>query len=154
MSVKLTSLATTLEFAEALGSVLVGGEVLELTGDVGSGKTSFTKGLARGLGVIDDVQSPSFTISRVYDGRNGLKLAHYDFYRLSDPGIMAYDILEASSDDRTIVVVEWAQTISDVLPENRTIISFSYGQAEDEREVTIQSKVIRIGELYAAWNQD
>ena len=65
-----------------IGASLLGGEVLELVGDVGAGKTTFTKGLAKGIGVLETVQSPSFTISRVYEGEK-LQLKHYDFYRLA-----------------------------------------------------------------------
>lgn len=155
MSVDLMSLEETTKFATAVGQVLHGGEVIELIGDVGSGKTTFTKGLALGLGVEDDVQSPSFTISRVYDARDGLRLIHYDFYRLSDPGIMNHDIAEAIADPQAVVVVEWGGTVNGVLPTDRTVISFDYDESNpDFRRVTIQSKVTKIGEVYAAWNTD
>ncbi len=152
MSILLDSLEQTTAFAAALGRVLCGGEVIELVGDVGSGKTAFTKGLAVGLGVDEDVQSPSFTISRVYDGRDGLRLAHYDFYRLSDPGIMSYDISEAAADPQTVVVVEWGVTVDSVLPVDRTVVQIDYGTKENERRVTIQSKVTAIQDTYATWN--
>lgn len=154
MSLTLTSLEETLALGQAIGEILSGGEVFELIGDVGSGKTAFTKGLARGLGVDDDVQSPSFTISRVYDGREGLKLMHYDFYRLPDPGIMAYDIAEAAIDPRAIVVVEWGETVESVLPPDRTIVTLEYGTKENERLVTIQSKVTALQELYVSWHKN
>lgn len=155
MSVVLTSLEKTKEFAIAIGQVLRGGEVIELTGDVGSGKTTFTKGLALGLGVEDDVQSPSFTISRVYDARDGLRLVHYDFYRLTDPGVMAYDIAERVADPRAVVVVEWGATVNGILPTDRMVIALEYDEANtNSRRVTIQSKVTEIGEVYAAWNTD
>lgn len=153
MSIVVSSPEETTKLATAVGRVLRGGEVIELIGDVGSGKTTFTKGLALGLGVEDDVQSPSFTISRVYDARNELRLVHYDFYRLSDPGIMNHDIAEAIADPQAVVVVEWGGTVSGVLPTNRTVISFDYDESNaDFRQVTIQSKVTKIGEVYAAWN--
>lgn len=155
MSVVLASLEKTKEFAAAVGRILHGGEVIELTGDVGSGKTTFTKGLAEGLGVTDDVQSPSFTISRVYDGRDDVRLVHYDFYRLADPGIMAYDIAEAVDDPQAVVVVEWGATVDGVLPSDRTVILLEYDETDSNyRRVTIQSKVTEIGEVYAAWNTD
>lgn len=154
MALIVTSLEETLALGKAIGEILSGGEVFELIGDVGSGKTAFTKGLARGLGVTDDVQSPSFTISRVYDGRDNLKLMHYDFYRLADPGIMAYDIAEAATDQGAIVVVEWGETVEAVLPPDRTIIQLEYGQQETERRVTIQSKVNALQDLYVSWNKN
>lgn len=110
---------------QRVGGLLRGGEVIELVGDVGAGKTTLTKGLAVGLGIDEDVQSPSFTISRVYDGRDALRMAHYDFYRLHDPGIMAAELSEAVSEPRTVVVIEWADIASDVLPIDRLTIHIS-----------------------------
>lgn len=108
-----------LDFGKALGALLKGGEVIELIGDVGAGKTTFTKGLALGLGVSDDVQSPTFTISRIYQARAGLELAHYDFYRLSDPGILKMEIEQVVHDSGVVIVIEWGGIIEGVLPDER-----------------------------------
>lgn len=105
-----------------ISGLLKGGEVLELVGDVGAGKTTLTKGIAEGLGVDEDVQSPSFTISRVYDASNGLRLAHYDFYRLHDPGIMAAEMHETMNDSKTVTIIEWADIVSGILPADRLSI--------------------------------
>jgi len=110
---------------ETLGLLLKGGEVIELVGDVGAGKTTFVKGLALGLGIDEDVQSPSFTISRVYDARDNLQLAHYDFYRLNDAGIMADELTETTQDPESITVIEWADIVEGVLPERRLRITFT-----------------------------
>ena len=126
----------TKNIAEAIGRSLIGGEVIELIGDVGAGKTTFTKGLARGLGVQDEVQSPSFTISRVYDARDGLLVSHYDFYRLTDAGIMKNELIEASQDDKMITVIEWADIVESVLPEKRLTIRFE-ATSESGRIITI-----------------
>lgn len=107
------------EFGVKLGSHLNGGEVIELVGDVGAGKTTLTKAIGRGLEIADDVQSPSFTISRVYEARDGLHLSHYDFYRLNEPGIMAIELAEALQDPYTVTVIEWADVVAGVLPEDR-----------------------------------
>lgn len=115
----------TKAFAETIGRNLKGGEVFELIGDVGAGKTTFTKGLALGLAIDDDVQSPSFTISRVYDARDSLQLVHYDFYRLDDPGIMADELREMVTDPKTVTVIEWADIVDGVLPEGRVTLKFS-----------------------------
>ena len=148
----------TQRYAELLGQRLHGGEVLELVGDVGSGKTTFVKGLARGLAIDEDVQSPSFTISRVYAARDGLELHHYDFYRLPDPGIMRYDLAESTGDNSAVTVIEWAETVESVLPEDRIVITFVYGHKDDERQVTIQSKATEIlgvvEEAYVAWHSN
>ncbi len=111
-----------MSFAEKIGRLLDGGEVIELLGDVGSGKTTFTKGLARGLEIDDPIQSPTFTINRIYEARDGLRLAHYDFYRLSNAGIMSQELDESIHDPKTITVIEWGDIIQDILPENRITI--------------------------------
>lgn len=154
MEVKIHNLEEAKQFASAIGSHLTGGEVLELTGDVGSGKTTFTKGLAEGLGVDDDVQSPSFTISRFYKGRDNLELHHYDFYRLPDPGIMKYDLEESTKDKKAVTVIEWAETVVNILPEKRTIIHFSYGAGDTERTITIDQATKEVEGAYATWTQN
>lgn len=112
----------TKNLATKIGSLLKGGEVFELVGDVGAGKTTFVKGLAKGLKIEDAIQSPSYTISRLYDARDGLQLVHYDFYRLSEPGIMANEVAEMIHDEQTITVIEWATIVEGILPKNRYTI--------------------------------
>ena len=123
-----------------IGAILAasfkGGEVVQLIGDVGAGKTTFTKGLALGLSVKGDVQSPSFTISRVYDARDGLQLAHYDFYRLQDPGILTAELQEVVHDPTTITVIEWADSVEGVLPDTHVSISFT-APSETTRTITL-----------------
>ena len=125
MIIEVGSEHETKELGKKIAASLKGGEVFELIGDVGAGKTTFVKGLAAGLGVEDDVQSPSFTISRMYEARNGLQLAHYDFYRLSDPGIMANELQEMVGDPTTITVIEWADIVEGVLPKGHFSLRFS-----------------------------
>jgi tRNA threonylcarbamoyladenosine biosynthesis protein TsaE len=112
-------------FGEAIGKRLRGGEVLELVGDVGAGKTTLTKAIARGMGIKGPVQSPTFTISNRYQAPSGLMLAHYDFYRLTDPGLMSDELLEAVNDKMIITVIEWADIVNGVLPPNRVTISLN-----------------------------
>lgn len=113
------------QFGQELGARLHGGEVIELVGDIGSGKTTLVKGMAVGLGATEDVQSPSFTISRVYQARDGLELHHYDFYRLYDAGIMANEIAETVRDPKVITVIEWAGVVEGTLPKNRLAITIT-----------------------------
>ena len=120
-----------------IGAALHGGEVFELIGDVGAGKTTFVKGLAAGLAIDDDVQSPSFTINRRYKGRDELILSHYDFYRLNDAGIMDMEVAESLSEPGTITVVEWGDSIKDVLPSSRIVITINY-LPDEGRTVEIQ----------------
>lgn len=124
-------------FGARIGRLLSGGEVIELIGDVGAGKTTFVKGLAQGLGIDEDIQSPSFTISRVYEARDKLHLAHYDFYRLNEAGIMANELSEATSRPDTIVIIEWADIVENVLPEQRLTLRLA-ALSETERSVDIQ----------------
>ncbi len=136
MEVKVNSADEMMEFGARVGALLSGGEVIELIGDIGAGKTTFTKGVARGLQVHDDVQSPTFTISRVYQARDGLELAHYDFYRLSDPGILKMELSETAHDPHMITVIEWGEVVSRVLPEGTIKMQF-VSPSESERLVTI-----------------
>ncbi len=121
------------QLGEAIGQSLSGGEVLELVGDIGAGKTTLTKGIAQALGISEPVQSPTFTISRVYDSPKGLRLVHYDFYRLSEAGIMGDEIREAMDDD-SVVVVEWAGAVDDDLPKDRLVVKITT-ISEEERLV-------------------
>ena len=126
------------EFGRTIGAALRGGEVLELIGDVGAGKTTLTKGLAEGLAISETVQSPTFTISRVYAARDGLHLHHYDFYRLGEAGIMAEDVNEVMHDPAAVTVIEWSGAVSDVLPTDRLQISIQ-ATDENERNVTVNA---------------
>lgn len=150
MKYTIHSLEEMNRLASGLGECCIGGEVLELVGDVGTGKTTFTKGLAKGLGVTDDVQSPSFTISRVYVARDGLELHHYDLYRLSEPGIAQYDIAESVRDPKAVTVIEWGETVHGVLPADRVVIDFRYGDAETERHIELHTKNPKFMEGYDA----
>ena len=123
-----------------IGMSLHGGEVIELIGDVGAGKTTLTKGIALGLGVADNIQSPSFTISRVYQARDNLKLNHYDFYRLSDAGLMADELSESIGDDNTITIIEWGGVVENILPKDRIAIKIS-APTESTRALDISANM-------------
>lgn len=125
------------ELGERIGARLGGGEVIELIGDVGAGKTTLTKGIAQGLGVTEDVQSPSFTLSRVYDGRDNIQVAHYDFYRLSDPGILADELVDTMGRSDTVTIIEWADIVEGVLPEGHMTINI-VSPTENERHVVMK----------------
>jgi len=125
-------------FGKNIGNLLNGGEIIELIGDVGAGKTTLAKGIAVGLGISEYVQSPSFTISRVYDGRDGLKLAHYDFYRLNDAGVMADELSETMTDKNVVTIIEWADVVSGVLPVDRLSITIK-AINENSRQVEIKA---------------
>lgn len=134
------------QLGEAIGRSVSGGEVLELVGDIGAGKTTLTKGIAQALGINEPVQSPTFTISRVYDSPKGLHLAHYDFYRLSEAGIMGDEIREAADDD-SVVVVEWAGAVDDDLPKDRLVVKITT-ISEEERLVEFHPGGKKSAELW------
>lgn len=131
------NLETTLALGRAIGHALRGGEVLELRSDLGGGKTALTKGIAAGMGSEDTVQSPTFTISRIYRAAQGRELHHFDFYRLQDPGIMAAELAESLNDDRAVVVIEWSDIVADILPEERLQVTIK-ATGETHRRITIE----------------
>ena len=99
--------------------------MIVLTGDVGAGKTTFTRALATALGVTEPVTSPSFTISKRYALPAGGELIHYDFYRLDDPGLMAEDLAEAIRTPGSLTVIEWGQNILDLIPADAHFLTFT-----------------------------
>lgn len=140
MILEVTSEQAMKDIGKQIGMLLHGGEVFELIGDVGAGKTTFVKGLALGLGVTEDVQSPSFTISRIYEARDNLQLMHYDFYRLSEPGILAREIQEVVTDPHAIIVIEWADIVEGVLPEHRFTLRF-HSPSDMTRKIDIPEQL-------------
>jgi len=140
MIIEVASEQETKALGKNIAATLKGGEVFELVGDVGAGKTTFVKGLAEGLEVQDDVQSPSFTISRMYEARDGLELAHYDFYRLNDPGIMSSELQEMVNDPRTITVIEWADIVEGVLPGSHFTLRFT-APTETSRAIEVPDEL-------------
>lgn len=115
---------------------LVRPAVLELVGDVGVGKTTFTQGLAQELGVQEPLTSPSFTISKRYALPEGGELVHYDFYRLADPGIMRDELAETLANPTNVVVIEWGEEVSELLPDDKIRLEFRL-TADGDREVKI-----------------
>ena len=124
-----------LAFGECFAKSLVLPAAIELIGDVGAGKTTFVRGLARGLRVEEPVTSPSFMISKSYAGKRA-NLVHYDFYRLDNPGIMAEDLFDSLSDSKSVVVVEWGEEVKNILPENRIKIEIKVRE-DGTREVIL-----------------
>jgi tRNA threonylcarbamoyladenosine biosynthesis protein TsaE len=148
------SVAATESLAACLGQVVRGHEVFELRSDVGGGKTTFTKGLGRGLEIDDPIQSPTFTISRLYKARNNLELHHFDFYRLQDAGIMSAELAESLTQPNAIVVVEWADVVESVLPDARIQITIST-TSEMGRLLTIDipEKFAYLAQALQQWNE-
>ena len=122
----------TENFGLALAGKLVPGSVVALTGDLGAGKTTLTKAIAKGLGVQSMVTSPTFLIIQEYkDGR--LPLYHFDLYRIDDEEEMDELGYEEYFYGDGICVLEWADRIRSLLPENTLWIHIKYGKEENER---------------------
>lgn len=111
---------------------------MELVGDVGAGKTTFIKGVAVGLGVDEDVQSPSFTISRVYQARDSLSLHHYDFYRLEEPGVVSYELEESLNEPGAVTAIEWGESVAKVLPPHHIRMEFVYHKDDEARSCRVE----------------
>ena len=127
----------TEKLGEAMGRVAVPGTVIALIGDLGTGKTTLTKSIARGLGVTETVTSPTFNIIREY--RSGrIPLFHFDVYRIADPDEMYELGYEEYFYGDGVCVVEWADLIEELLPEDAVIIRIDRGAGEEEREYRIE----------------
>ena len=131
----------TFKYGHELGTRLEGGEILLLSGPLGAGKTIFVKGICSALGVDEEeVTSPSFTLVNPYDGR--LRLYHLDLYRLAEGASAAHavDLDELLSDERAVIVIEWAERMRNYpLPGNVWRISLS-GDGDSPRHI----RVIRV----------
>lgn len=133
-----TAPADSLALAAKLASKLTAPAFIELTGDLGAGKSVMARGIARGLGVQRSVPSPTFTIARVYPLPAGQELIHFDFYRVGSTDIVATELAEVITDPDTIVMVEWGQNVADVLPAKRLVVKLEYA-GETERRITLES---------------
>ena len=124
----------TEKLAKQLVSGLQGGDVIALSGDLGSGKTTFVKGVAKALGIQDCIKSPTFNLLHVHQGR--LMLYHFDFYRLSarDLKVLGFDEIIDTSDG--IVMIEWAERIKEDIPPGAIWVEFQL-QKENERKIKI-----------------
>lgn len=116
MNFKTFSVEETIELGEKLGKILSLGDVVTLNGDLGAGKTHFTKGIARGLGIDECVTSPTFTIVNEYKGR--LPLYHFDVYRIDD----IYEMYEIGFEEylygEGVCIIEWSNIVKDILPKD------------------------------------
>ena len=122
----------TKEFGLKKGQEAVPGQVIGLIGDLGTGKTTLTRYIARGLGVEENISSPTFMIVREYHGGR-MPLYHFDVYRIGDPEEL-FDIgADEYFDGDGLCVVEWADMVMPQLPEDSMFICIEYGASEGER---------------------
>ena len=130
----------TMILGQKIATVAKNGSVFCLTGDLGAGKTAFTAGIAKGLGIDEYISSPTFTILNCYSG--DIPLYHFDVYRIGDSSEM-YDIgfTEYISGDG-ITVIEWSGIIEDILPDNRYEVKITKNLDihDDFREISIEKR--------------
>ena len=141
----------TFEVARQLGESLSGGEVFALVGDLGSGKTTFTRGLVCGAGCADyaRVNSPTYVLEQVYQGR--VPIRHYDAYRLGSPCELDELGFQEALSSRAVLVVEWADRVESLLPADRLLLELSFAGVEREGEGPGDGRLLRFSYSRAAW---
>lgn len=122
-----------IKLGEALGACLEENMVILMEGDLGAGKTTLTKGIAKALGVSRVVNSPTFTILKIYEGR--LPLYHMDVYRLDNESGDEY--LEEYFEAGGVTIIEWAHQISNILPKNYLLVTIEYID-DSTRRITLE----------------
>ena len=127
----------TLRFGRQLGQALLKGCVIYLQGELGSGKTTFVRGLLAGLGYSGNVKSPTYTIVESYK-LGGYDIYHFDLYRLADPEELEYLGIRDYFNENSVVLIEWPDKGLGYLPEPDVVIQLNY--VEDGRNVIIESK--------------
>ena len=121
----------SMEFGKLLSRKLTAGSVIALTGDLGTGKTTLTKAVAEGLGIKETITSPTFNIVKQYDSGR-LPLYHFDVYRIGDIEEMYELGYEEYFFGRGVCIIEWAELIEDIIPDNAVKIQILYGKKEGE----------------------
>ena len=132
MTFKANSPQETIDFAEKVGRLLRKGDVIAYTGGLGAGKTTFTRGLATGMGLEDNVTSPTFSIVNEYHG-DGICLYHFDMYRILDADELETTGFYDYPLEDSVFAVEWSENISDELPENTIYINIE--RVDDETRI-------------------
>ena len=137
MKIYLNNLQDTIEFGGKLGTLLKTSDVICLNGDLGAGKTTLSKSIGEGLGVIEYITSPTFTLINEYQGR--LPLYHFDVYRLN-----TYEELEDLGVEdyfygNGVCLIEWAEKISEDLPDERLEIWITRGELDKERTIELKA---------------
>lgn len=135
----------TLQLGQRLAELLHAGDVVCLSGDLGAGKTLLTKGIASGLGVTEDVTSPTFTVLQVYEAK--IPVYHFDLYRLEH----ADELMDIGFDEFVfgsgIAIIEWADKFSSCMPEEYLRIEITHGTTPETRIIQVQPQGTRYESL-------
>jgi tRNA threonylcarbamoyladenosine biosynthesis protein TsaE len=137
----------TQALAARLAAALAPGDVVTVSGDLGTGKTTFVRGAAEALGVTDRVTSPTFTVGHRYDGR--IRVAHLDLYRFAGVSAAEWGDLEPYFDD-ALVFVEWPEAAGDDLPAPRARVRMRH-DGERRRVIEIEAERAVLEEAYGEW---
>ncbi|MGN0647917.1 MAG: tRNA (adenosine(37)-N6)-threonylcarbamoyltransferase complex ATPase subunit type 1 TsaE [Oscillospiraceae bacterium] len=137
MTILTHSPAETQAFAETLGRQMKKGTCIAFAGSMGAGKTTFTRGLAKGMGLPDEVSSPTFALVNEYHGEGAISMYHFDMYRVTSPealettGFWDYPLEDA------VFVIEWAENIADAIPADAVRITITRID-DDTRSITVE----------------
>lgn len=132
-----SSVDATQELAAALAALAQPGDLIVLAGDLGAGKTAFVQGFGRGLGVTEPITSPTFTLVQEYAGR--LPVHHVDVYRLDQLSEVVDLGLSELLDDRGVVLIEWGDAITPLLPSDLLEVRLTFGAGDDDRTLVLRS---------------
>lgn len=129
------SVDETIEYAKKIGSLLKCGDIVAYKGGMGAGKTTFTRGLAQGMGLADEVISPTFALVNEYRGK--ITLYHFDMYRIENADDLETTGFYDYPLDESVFAIEWSENIEKILPVSATIIEIEYIN-ENERKITVK----------------
>ena len=126
----------TIAVAEKIGRLLCGGEVIAYKGDLGAGKTTFTKGIVKGMGLNVDVLSPTFAIVNEYQSEGKPALYHFDMYRITNEDDLYATGFFDYLDENNVLCIEWCENITDSLPEDTITVDIQ-NLGETKRKITV-----------------
>jgi len=134
---KTNSAAETIALGEKIGGLLKGGDLIAYSGDLGAGKTTITRGISIGMGLGDEVTSPTFALVNEYRGV-GLSLIHFDMYRINSSADLETTGFFDYMDEDSVLAVEWSENIADEIPDNAIRIDIQRVD-DDTRVITIET---------------
>ncbi len=133
-----TSPEETEKIAEKIGAALTHGDVVTLTGELGAGKTLFSRGIAKGMGIMEEITSPTFSLLEIYEGEEGeIELYHFDLYRIESDDELEELYFEDYWEGNGVSIIEWPLRAGDRLPARRTDITIEYINSTTRR-ITIE----------------
>ena len=126
----------TIDIAKKFAAGLSGGEIIMYTGNLGAGKTTFTKGILGGLNYSEYITSPTFSIVNEYNA--GLKVYHFDMYRIqTEDDLISTGFFDLLEQENAVFIIEWSENISEFFKPEHIHIDIQYGNNEDERIIRI-----------------